>query len=384
MNSLRSPLTTPLAPKLFVCRWVLTARSLACFATRTSAQSSPGASSAPLNPIKVFASLMIILKGVTLDLPDGSFANFVGIPMRLLFFHKADSSFYGALEIDSGGPVFGTVVYDYVKFDPITGVVTTIKSRVDYMDDTRLPVNQNSSVLYAFNFKSWSPTTYTLYTINILAGDITDSVDVVLNDKGFYYDVMAYHNGLNKIFAITGDTAANYLVSIDPATGLVQELLTFSRQLFWGPIDYSEVTISESLNLLSFFAQKESGSGRAVIITVDLINHTLVASPSLSEEVWGWVYSTECAGTTSTENIDSDSKLSIIPNPSNGNKITIQSNREAIDKIELINFAGQTRCYSYQEQSVYEINTENLPNGLYLVRAIVGNKHYVERVIITN
>lgn len=93
------------------------------------------------------------------------------------------------------------------------------------------------------------------------------------------------------------------------------------------------------------------------------------------------IWPTQCAA-LSTQDFVSLDGISVYPNPSNDNRINIQS-EVALDKIELINLNGQ--LIQVINKPVFNDNThtvDNLPQGFYLLRLSSENQSVTKKIIV--
>ena len=96
------------------------------------------------------------------------------------------------------------------------------------------------------------------------------------------------------------------------------------------------------------------------------------------------IWSTQCAtvNTLSTTDFATLSKVSVYPNPSSENKVTISS-ENTIDEIQLISVNGQ--IIQQINKPTFENNNysvENIPSGFYFLRLSSGNQTVVKKVIV--
>ena len=83
--------------------------------------------------------------------------------------------------------------------------------------------------------------------------------------------------------------------------------------------------------------------------------------------------------TVSTEEPESVTELSLAPNPTNGETVLSLNLSESHDlQLDVFNLQGQI-IYSKFDENVsgdlqYEINLENLPDGMYIARVTIDGK----------
>ena len=75
-------------------------------------------------------------------------------------------------------------------------------------------------------------------------------------------------------------------------------------------------------------------------------------------------------------------RISIFPNPSNGNFIlSFNGYNETDISFEIIDFTGKQIFSEQNAGRTVKINITNYPNGAYLVKFFVNNKIYTEKII---
>lgn len=94
-----------------------------------------------------------------------------------------------------------------------------------------------------------------------------------------------------------------------------------------------------------------------------------------------WVY-TIWSSVLSSDNFNDTTVISVFPNPTNNNAVTIQSGAK-IDGIELISFNGQIIQEiknPISNNSIYTL--ENLPRGFYLLKLSSNNKSITKKISV--
>ena len=109
-----------------------------------------------------------------------------------------------------------------------------------------------------------------------------------------------------------------------------------------------------------------------------------IDNPYLATVIWGGPIAQNRWPTTilSTENFNLFANVSIYPNPTNGQKINIETSA-LIDEIQLININGQVLqsikkpVSNFQTYSVY-----NLTQGFYFVKLSSDNQSIIKKIIV--
>ena len=126
-------------------------------------------------------------------------------------------------------------------------------------------------------------------------------------------------------------------------------------------------------NILDPVNQREIDRNNAIYLRQNNRN-PYIDNNSYVAAVWG--------NTLSTDDFAELSNVMVYPNPSNGNKINIQTEVQ-LDAIELINFNGQLmqsiKKPSFQN-NIYAL--ENLPKGFYLLKLSTENSTTTKKLII--
>jgi endonuclease I len=93
------------------------------------------------------------------------------------------------------------------------------------------------------------------------------------------------------------------------------------------------------------------------------------------------IWPTQCSTLSNQEFINLD-EISVYPNPSNDNKINIQS-EVALDEVQLININGQLiQVIKKPEPTNNTYSLENVPQGFYLLKLNFKNQSLTKKIII--
>ena len=82
---------------------------------------------------------------------------------------------------------------------------------------------------------------------------------------------------------------------------------------------------------------------------------------------------------------DINAKIKLYPNPTNDGYVTIDAASSDYSKIEVINVLGAvvaSHNNALAEEKI-KLNLATLPEGTYFVKVTNGNKHYIEKLIVT-
>lgn len=107
-----------------------------------------------------------------------------------------------------------------------------------------------------------------------------------------------------------------------------------------------------------------------------------IDNPYLATMIWGGPAAENRWPSLNTESFDALARLSIYPNPSNGQQINIFT-EQTIDEIELVNINGQLMQKISRPSSNNNTYTlEYLPEGFYFVRIRANNQVETRKIIV--
>ncbi len=108
-----------------------------------------------------------------------------------------------------------------------------------------------------------------------------------------------------------------------------------------------------------------------------------IDNPYLATVIWGGpVAENRWPGTLSTNSFELIADINVYPNPSNDQKINIETENE-LDEIQLINVNGQIiQQVSKPIRNQNKYTLENLPHGFYFLKLSSDNKSIVKKVVI--
>ena len=95
---------------------------------------------------------------------------------------------------------------------------------------------------------------------------------------------------------------------------------------------------------------------------------------------WSHFEAPAAKGAEELSDSQSDSHVSIFPNPVN-DVFTVES-QDAIIELSLISSDGKTIYRNQPESNSIELGTENIPDGLYIVRIQTSNEMIIKRLIV--
>ncbi|UOK41907.1 MULTISPECIES: endonuclease [Flavobacterium] len=109
-----------------------------------------------------------------------------------------------------------------------------------------------------------------------------------------------------------------------------------------------------------------------------------IDNPYLATLIWGGPTAQNRWPTLSTENFNTLANISIYPNPTKDNRITITSETE-LNEIQLINSNGQIIQDIKSPAAFQNTHTlNNLPRGFYLVKLSAANNKTITKKIVVN
>lgn len=196
------------------------------------------------------------------------------------------------------------------------------------------------------------------------SGTVFEPIDEFKGDiaRSFFYFATRYENIMSNFY--------------NTANGSTTE----AKAMFDG--SNNKVFSDTFLNILITWHLNDPVSAKEIAINNRVYQHQGNRNPYIDHpEYVCQVWSTPCAA-LSNQNFVSLETISVYPNPSNENKITIETDIE-LDEIQLINLNGQ--LIQWIKKPEFSNNTytlENLPQGFYLLRLNSKNQSLTKKVII--
>lgn len=196
------------------------------------------------------------------------------------------------------------------------------------------------------------------------SGTVFEPIDEFKGDiaRSFFYFATRYENIMSNFY--------------NTANGSTTE----AKAMFDG--SNNKVFSDTFLNILITWHLNDPVSAKEIAINNRVYQHQGNRNPYIDHpEYVCQVWSTPCAA-LSNQNFASLETISVYPNPSNENKITIETDIE-LDEIQLINLNGQlVQWIKKPEFSNNTYTLENLPQGFYLLRLNSKNQSLTKKVII--
>lgn len=196
------------------------------------------------------------------------------------------------------------------------------------------------------------------------SGTVFEPIDEFKGDiaRSFFYFATRYENIMSNFY--------------NTANGSTTE----AKAMFDG--SNNKVFSDTFLNILITWHLNDPVSAKEIAINNRVYQHQGNRNPYIDHpEYVCQVWSTPCAA-LSNQNFASLETISVYPNPSNENKITIETDIE-LDEIQLINLNGQ--LIQWIKKPEFSNNTytlENLPQGFYLLRLNSKNQSLTKKIVI--
>lgn len=196
------------------------------------------------------------------------------------------------------------------------------------------------------------------------SGTVFEPIDEFKGDiaRSFFYFATRYENIMSNFY--------------NTANGSTTE----AKAMFDG--SNNKVFSDTFLNILITWHLNDPVSAKEIAINNRVYQHQGNRNPYIDHpEYVCQIWSTPCAA-LSNQNFASLETISVYPNPSNENKITIETDIE-LDEIQLINLNGQ--LIQWIKKPEFSNNTytlENLPQGFYLLRLNSKNQSLTKKIVI--
>lgn len=196
------------------------------------------------------------------------------------------------------------------------------------------------------------------------SGTVFEPIDEFKGDiaRSFFYFATRYENIMSNFYNTANGSTTEAKVMFDGSNNKV-----FSDTF---------------LNILITWHLNDPVSAKEIAINNRVYQHQGNRNPYIDHpEYVCQVWSTPCAA-LSNQNFASLETISVYPNPSNENKITIETDIE-LDEIQLINLNGQ--LIQWIKKPEFSNNTytlENLPQGFYLLRLNSKNQSLTKKIVI--
>lgn len=196
------------------------------------------------------------------------------------------------------------------------------------------------------------------------SGTVFEPIDEFKGDiaRSFFYFATRYENIMSNFYNTANGSTTEAKVMFDGSNNKV-----FSDTF---------------LNILITWHLNDPVSAKEIAINNRVYQHQGNRNPYIDHpEYVCQIWSTPCAA-LSNQNFASLETISVYPNPSNENKITIETDIE-LDEIQLINLNGQ--LIQWIKKPEFSNNTytlENLPQGFYLLRLNSKNQSLTKKIVI--
>ena len=196
------------------------------------------------------------------------------------------------------------------------------------------------------------------------SGTVFEPIDEFKGDiaRSFFYFATRYENIMSNFYNTTNGST------------------TEAKAMFDG--SNNKVFSDTFLNILITWHTNDPVSAKEIAINNRVYQHQGNRNPYIDHpEYVCQIWPTQCA-TLSTQNIVSLENISVYPNPTNENRINIES-KIALDEIQLINLNGQLiQVIQKPEFTNNTYSLENLPQGFYLLRLSSENQSITKKIIV--
>ena len=196
------------------------------------------------------------------------------------------------------------------------------------------------------------------------SGTVFEPIDEFKGDiaRSFFYFATRYENIMSNFYNTTNGST------------------TEAKAMFDG--SNNKVFSDTFLNILITWHTNDPVSAKEIGINNRVYQHQGNRNPYIDHpEYVCQIWPTQCA-TLSTQNIVSLENISVYPNPTNENRINIES-KIALDEIQLINLNGQLiQVIQKPEFTNHTYSLENLPQGFYLLRLSSENQSITKKIIV--
>lgn len=198
-------------------------------------------------------------------------------------------------------------------------------------------------------------------------GTVFEPIDAFKGDvaRAFFYFATRYESSMGSFYNAANSTTCQAKAMFDGSTNKVFSddfILVLIKWHLDDPVSPIEIAKNNA------------------IYTYQGNRNPYIDNPGYVCQIW----STQCAtvNNLSTTDFATLSKVSVYPNPSSENKVTISS-ENTIDEIQLISVNGQ--IIQQINKPTFENNNysvENIPSGFYFLRLSSGNQTVVKKVIV--
>lgn len=196
------------------------------------------------------------------------------------------------------------------------------------------------------------------------SGTVFEPIDEFKGDiaRSFFYFATRYENIMSNFYNTTNGST------------------TEAKAMFDG--SNNKVFSDTFLNILITWHTNDPVSAKEIAINNRVYQHQGNRNPYIDHpEYVCQIWPTQCA-TLSTQNIVSLENISVYPNPTNENRINIES-KIALDEIQLINLNGQLiQVIQKPEFTNNTYSLDNLPQGFYLLRLSSENQSITKKIIV--
>ncbi len=198
-------------------------------------------------------------------------------------------------------------------------------------------------------------------------GIVFEPIDAFKGDvaRAFFYFATRYENSMDDFYNAANATTCQAKAMFDGSTNKVFSdnfILVLIKWHLDDPVSAMEIAKNNAI-------YQYQGN-----------RNPFIDNPNYVCSIW----STQCAtvNTLSKTDFATLSKVTVYPNPSNDNKVTISS-EYPIDDIQLISINGQI-IQQINKPIIENTNytLENIPSGFYFLRLSNGNQSMVKKVIV--
>jgi hypothetical protein len=224
----------------------------------------------------------------------------------------------------------------------------------------------------------WHNNVFELYDFNNSTGFVSNPVTIQNSLYNEAYAVEFSPDGhflygscynANKIYQFDAQSAAPVGVLVGPAGHHAGEMLL-------GPDGRIYISLNSSNYLGVINAPNSAGTACNFIengFSLDT-NHSLIGLPNMVHDLITLV---------SVETILAETSFTIYPNPAS-DQFTISSGQLTINKIEIFNLPGETVFTEKPQTLNFKLQTLNLPNGIYIIRAYTEEGIFQQKLVVNH
>ena len=180
--------------------------------------------------------------------------------------------------------------------------------------------------------------------------------------RSLFYFATRYENIMSNFYTTTNGSTTQAKVMFDGSNNKVFSDTFLNILISWhlnDPVSAKEIAINNR------------------IYTYQGNRNPFIDNPGYVCQIW----TTQCTA-LSTNTFAQLEEVVVYPNPTNDNKILIDS-KIALDEIVLINLNGQIiKEIKNPEFNNYQYSIQDLPQGFYLLRLSFENQHVVKKIIV--